>query len=246
MPGNSFINVENILLRQLPVEEFEAMAPLLARVDLSLREPLYEPNAPVTTVYFPVSGICSVIEVNEQDIRIETALVGREGFVGLPLLLQADSAPYQVIVQGEGSALQMSRDAFLEVLAVSPTLQAVLLRYSQAFTVQIAQAALANGRFTITERLARWILMCDDRADSSELTITHEFMSVMLAVRRSGITDALHELEGMSLIRSTRGKLAIINRSGLERIAGSSYGMPEREYQRLIGAFGSPKQPPAE
>jgi CRP-like cAMP-binding protein len=239
-------NIQNILLNIVPSEEMERIVPMLEWRELGLRETLYKPNMPVEEVFFPVSGICSVIAVNDQDIRIETALVGREGFVGLPLLLQVDSAPYQVIVQGDGRTLRMSRDAFHEAMSTSPSLQAILLRYSHAFTVQIAQSALANGRFTIAQRLARWLLMCDDRADTRELTITHEFMSLMLAVRRSGITDAVHELEGMALIRSTRGKVVIINRLGLEKIAGSSYGMPEREYQRLIGALGSAKQPPEE
>jgi CRP-like cAMP-binding protein len=245
-PVISPATIQNIILNHVPSEEMEKIVPMLEWRELDTRETLYEPNTPVENVYFPVSGICSVIAVTEQDIRIETALVGREGFIGLPLLLHSESAPYQVIVQGEGRALRMTPDSFREAMTISTALQTILLRYSHAFTVQIAQSALANGRFTIAQRLARWLLMCDDRADTSELTITHEFMSLMLAVRRSGITDALHELEGMALIRSTRGKVVIINRLGLEKIAGSSYGMPEREYQRLIGTLGSAKQPPAE
>jgi CRP-like cAMP-binding protein len=110
-----------------------------------------------------------------------------------------------------------------------------LQRFAQVFMTQVAQTALANGRAKIGERLARWLLMAHDRLDDEELRLTHEFIAVMLGVRRPGVTDALNELEGKGLIRSTRGAIRVVNRAGLEAIAGATYGVPESEYRRLIG-----------
>ena len=234
-------NAQNIILASLPDNEFTHILPHLTLVDMLWRKTIYEPNTPSRTAYFPLSGYFSVIAVNSANIRIETALVGREGFVGLPIILDAEQSPVEVLVQSKGRALSVDRDSMLESFEHCPVLKSLLLRYNHVVTVQNAQSALANGRFTITERLARWLLMSHDRADSNEIEMTHEFLSLMLAVRRSGVTEALHELEGMNVIRSTRGRVAILNRLGLETIAGSSYGTPESEYERLIAPLSRPR-----
>lgn len=157
---------------------------------------LYEVNGKVDFAYFPTSGICSVIAQNAEGVQIETGLIGREGFVGIPIVLYVDSTPSQVVVQAEGRALRISRAKLLNSIRKSPSLSATLLRFAHTFNVQISQTALSHGHFTIHQRLARWLLMCQDRVDSHEFPMTHKFLSVMLAVRRAGITDALNYLEG--------------------------------------------------
>ena len=143
-------------------------------------------------------------------------------------MLQADRSPYQVMVQAKGRALRIARDKFSELIETHQDIQSVLLRFIHTFMLQTAQTALANGYHTIETRLARWILMYQDRVDSTDLLLTHDFLAIMLAVRRSGVTDALHMLEGKLAIRSTRGLVHVRDRSMLEAIAGPSYGMPER------------------
>ncbi|MBC8037408.1 MAG: winged helix-turn-helix domain-containing protein, partial [Rhizobiales bacterium] len=118
----------------------------------------------------------------------------------------------------------------------------LLLRFIHNFTVQTAHSALANGHHTIEERLARWLLMCHDRVGANEFEMTHQFLAIMLAVRRSGVTEALNILEGKSIIQSTRGRIEILSRSRLERAAGGSYGVPEEDYERLISPMRQPKQ----
>ena len=134
---------------------------------------------------------------------------------------------------GEGQRLRS--DDLREAMQTSPTLQALLLRYGQALMVQTAQTALANGRAKIGERLARWLLMAHDRADGDELPLVHEFLALMLGVRREGVTLALQRLEGINLIGAKRGRITILDRKGLEECADGSYGVPEAEYERLFG-----------
>jgi CRP-like cAMP-binding protein len=224
----------NALLAKLPKADFELLKPKLEQKDLVMEEVLQEPNQPVEYAYFPTSGICSVIAGNVEGVQAETGLIGREGFVGLPIVLFADQAPSKVIVQAAGRALRISRSRLRKAISERPSLHAPLLRFVHTFNVQVSQTAVANGRYTITQRLARWLLMCQDRADSHEFPMTHKFLSVMLAVRRAGITDALTALEGLKCIRALRGRILITDRKCLQDIAGAAYGIPEREYQRLL------------
>ncbi len=191
-------------------------------------------HKPIEYAYFPTSGICSVIAENTKGVQIETGLIGREGFVGIPIVLFAESAPSQVIVQASGRALRISSRQASQGNQESPSLLKVLLQFAHTFAVQVSQTAVANGRNKINERLARWLLMCQDRVDSQEFPMTHKFLANMLAVRRAGITDALSFLEGKKCIRAMRGRILITDRKCLEEMAGAAYGVPEKEYKRLI------------
>ncbi|WP_228445664.1 Crp/Fnr family transcriptional regulator [Terricaulis silvestris] len=144
-------------------------------------------------------------------------------------------SPNDAFVQLAGRAVRITSDDLREVLSQSTAFRQLAQRFVQVFMAQVAQTALANGRAKIEERLARWLLMAQDRLDDSNLTLTHEFIALMLGVRRPGVTDALNDLEGKGLIRSSRGALRIIDRHGLEATAGGIYGVPEAEYKRLIG-----------
>jgi CRP-like cAMP-binding protein len=222
------------LLGALPKSDFDLLSANLELKDLVMGEVLQQPNKQVEYAYFPTSGICSVIAENVEGVQAETGLIGREGFVGVPIVLFADSSPSQIMVQAEGRALRLSRTKLLSAISKSPSLQAMLLRFAHTFNVQVSQTAVANGHYTINQRLARWLLMCQDRADSNEFPMTHKFLAVMLAVRRAGITDALNFLEGKKAIRAMRGRIVVLKRKVLEEVAGAAYGIPEREYRRLI------------
>jgi len=237
------LSVQNILLTSLPPPEFTALQPELEWVDLKLRGILVEANRPLEHAYFLTEGICSIIAVNPGGVRIEAGLIGREGFIGAPLVLLVETSPYQIMVQSEGRALRVTRSAFLAAVAKSPGLNSLLLRFIHIFTLQTAHTALANGHFTIEERLARWLLMCHDRVDTNEFVMTHEFLSIMLAVRRSSITDALHDLEGKRIIESLRSRVRVLNRARLEQAAGGAYGVPEIEYDRIISPMRKASRP---
>jgi CRP-like cAMP-binding protein len=128
----------------------------------------------------------------------------------------------------------MDASPLREALNASPTLRIFLLKFVQTFMVQTAHTAIANGRATVEQRLARWLLMARDRLDGDELPLTHEFLALMLAVRRPGVTEALQKLEGRRLLRAERGRITICDRKGLEKIAGALYGAPEAELRRLL------------
>jgi CRP-like cAMP-binding protein len=223
----------NSLLHALAKADAELLLPKFECVDLKIGEKLYTAHDPVEYAHFPLSGICSVIAKNEGG-KIETGIIGREGFIGIPIVLFVESAASEVVVLAEGSALRISRLKLLNAIQKSPSLNKLLLRFAHVFSVQVAQTALANGHNTISERLARWLLMCQDRAESREFPMTHQFLSVMLAVRRAGITEALNDLEGKKVIRATRGHIIILNRTILKQIAGAAYGTPEEEYKRVM------------
>jgi CRP-like cAMP-binding protein len=234
MPISSELLAQNTLLATLSKPDLAMLGLKLEWADLTIGDVLYATHKPVENAYFPTSGIYSVIAQNEEGVQIETGLIGREGFVGVPIVLFAASAPSQVVVQASGRALRISRTKMLNAIEESPSLQKVLLQFAHIFSVQIAQTAVANGHYTINQRLARWLLMCLDRADSHEFPMTHKFLALMLSVRRAGITDALTFLEGRKAIRAMRGWVIVLNRSVLEEIAGAAYGVPEKEYKRLI------------
>ena len=138
-------------------------------------------------------------------------------------------------MQTPGAGLRIQVDDLRRAIATRPSLHQHLLRFVQAFMVQMGQTALANGSFSLEQRLARWLLMCHDRVDGDSLATTHEFLSLVLSVRRSGVTEALQALEKRGLISTKRGQIAVLDRAGLEAVAGDSYGLCEAEYERLIG-----------
>jgi CRP-like cAMP-binding protein len=234
MPAPSQSAVRNRVLATLPPEEFERLQPRLERVDLPLRTYLVQPNKPIEHIYFMEQGIASVVAITPQQRRIEVGLIGRESVSGMPILLGSDRMPHECFIQMSGEALCLGVDDLRQTIAERPALHRHLLRFVQAFHVQVAHTALANGSYTLEERLARWLLMCHDRVDGDVLFTTHEFLSIMLGVRRPGVTEALHILEGAHVIRAERGLVTILDRARLEQVAGDSYGIPEAEYARLV------------
>lgn len=185
-------------------------------------------------VYFMEAGIASVVAVQPDDTKVEVGLIGREGMTGTSVVLGDDQSPHSTYMQVAGGGLQIATKE-LRAMAASGTLHQMLLRYGQAFMVQTAHTAIANARANIERRLARWILMAHDRTRVATLPLTHEFLSLMLGVRRPGVTEALQSLKRAKLIDTGRNSILVLNRKGIERLAGNSYGVPEKEYRRLIG-----------
>lgn len=231
--------LKNLMLSSLTKPDLEILRPHLEPIDLKLGQIILQPESDIDYVYFPHSGIISVIIVTPDMRRLEVGIYGRDGIGGTPLLLNAGHTPYLHLIQQGGEASRINAAAMRAALALRPSLLASLLKHVQVFSTQVAHTALANGSFVIEERLARWLLMCQDRLDTKILTLTHEFLSMMLAVRRSGVTEAVHSLEGRGIIAASRGRIEILDRVRLEEIAGSSYGAPEREHILLVGPWTS-------
>jgi CRP-like cAMP-binding protein len=229
----------NILLRALSEADYALLEPHFRHATLKVKEPLYERNQPIEQVYFPEGGVGSIVSEQEGGERVEVGMYGREGMSGASVVLGAGQSPHASMVQvGNLPALVIASERLLDACAESNALQRLLLRYVQSLNVQAALTAASNAHYALPERLARWLLMCHDRADGDQMELTHEFLSVMLAVRRSGVTVTLHTLESTGAIRSSRGMVTVRDRARLEEIAGDSYGEAEAEYRRLIGPFG--------
>src|SRR3954471_17677625 len=226
--------VRNRILAGLSPDDFAALASHLEPVELELRQVMAEPNKPIEHLYFMEAGFSS-LTTNGHGGKIEIGMIGREGVTGVPVALGTDRMPFECFIQLAGSGLRIATHQMEQALADRPSLHRRLLRYAQAFNVQTAATAFANAEHTVEMRLARWVLMCHDRVDGDEFAITHEFLSMMLGVRRAGVTTTLHVLEGNHLIRSKRNLITILNREKLEELADDAYGVPEAEYARLMG-----------
>ncbi|OAS23961.1 hypothetical protein A5481_15815 [Methylobacterium platani] len=224
----------NRLLAALPPADFARLQPHLMTVPLRIGEVLMAPGTPIRHVLFVEDGILSVIATASDDRQIELALIGREGLVGLPVLMGTDRSVHEGRVQASGYAWCLEADAMREILGTSPDLHAFLLRYAYSVTVQIAGTALANTRYKVDQRLARWLLMCHDRTTGDELPTTHRFLSLMLGINRPGLTTALSVFEQAGMIRTERGTITIRDRAALLAKAGACYGGPEGEYERLL------------
>jgi CRP-like cAMP-binding protein len=225
----------NRLLQVLDSELRHALLEQAEHVTLRRGDVVVAPNETVSHVYFPLTGICSLVAMADPSNRIEAGVIGREGMVGLAAVLDTGSSPHQGVIQMDSEGFRIPAAAVSRLAHSSSKFLGLMLRYVQVTMTQTEQTALANGRFSIERRLARWILMCHDRVDGDELNFTHELLSVMLGVRRPGVTVATHVLEGSKMIRATRGRITVLSREKLEEAAGGSYGVPEAEYERLIG-----------
>ncbi|MGF6178956.1 Crp/Fnr family transcriptional regulator [Ensifer sp. 4252] len=225
--------MRNGLINTLSDEDRVLVQPLLERVKLDQADSLFEPFEPISHVYFFESGLSSEIVIGARTNQIEVGCIGHEGCSAVPVLLGIEATPHRAFMQAGGEALRIPTPKLWQAMDTSPTLRTVLLRYAHVFMIQVAETALANGRCGVEQRLARWLLMCQDRL-GDELPLTHEFLSLMLGVRRPSVTDALHILEGHRAIRAERALIKVRDRAVLETTAGDAYGVPEKEYRRLL------------
>jgi CRP-like cAMP-binding protein len=224
----------NRLLSALAPADLALLQPHLRTVVLKLKTVLEQPNRRIGRVYFMDEGIATVMAVAGKQ-QIEVGLIGREGMSGAPVVLGNHSSPHATYMQVAGSGQCIGAAPLRTAMQASGSLRQSLLKFVQVFMIQTAHTAMANGRANLIERLARWLLMAHDRVERPALPLTHEFLALRLGVRRAGVTETLHKLEGEKLIRASRGQVEVIDRLRLERRAGASYGVPEAEYRRLIG-----------
>jgi len=215
--------IQNSLLAALPRKSYLRLLPGLAPVELVFGEVLYEAGDPIRDVYFPTQSLVSLLTVVEGHLALEVGMVGREGMVGVPLVLGSDVSPVRALVQGAGPALKMNGQRFRSELNASPPLQRELQRYIYAMMVQISQTAGCNRFHVVEARLARWLLMTRDRVRSGQFRMTHEFLSHMLGVRRVGVTEAASALQRRKLIEYSRGSITILDDRGLEAACCSCY-----------------------
>ncbi len=224
----------NQQIMRLSRKDYSLLSPHLKLVDLPLRKTLESANKPIDTVYFLDSGIASVTAFNPRGTTIEVGLIGSEGVTGLAVVLGAKQTPSATTMQQPGGGLQISADHLRGALEKSAGLRTSLQRYAHVFMVQVSHAALVNGRSTLEIRLARWLLMADDRAGGTELRVTHDLLAMRLGVRRASVTVAVNALVALALVQAGRGAISIVNREGLEKLAGEAYGVPESEFKRLF------------
>jgi CRP-like cAMP-binding protein len=218
--------IGNRLLASLSADDFASLQPHLEPVSLDKRQVLIQPNTPFAYVYFPEAGMSSVTN-NSSGGKIEVGVIGWEGMVGLPIVLGIDQTPYEFFMQIGGHGWRIAARDLERVMVQNSSLHRHLLRYVQASHVQVSETAFANTNSDIEARLARWLLMCHDRVEGHDIPLTHEFIAMMLGVRRPGVTVALHVLEGMQVIRAKRGLITVLDREKLEELADEAYGLSE-------------------
>ena len=219
------VPVANSLLAALPRKECRHLIDELEQVALTYGEVLYEPGEEIGHVYFPNDSLVSLLTLVDQHQALEVGLVGREGMVGIPLVLETSISPVRALVQGTGTAMRMKAAPFLKELRQSPALRRELHRYTYALMAQVTQTAACNRFHVVEARLARWLLMTQDRLRSSAFLLTQEFLSQMLGVRRVGVTKAARTLQQNKLIGYSRGNIRILDRKGLEAAACSCYAV---------------------
>jgi len=233
-PVNSTTRPRNIILSQLPADEYSALAKHLVPMELPLEMRLSEPNQPIEFVYFLNTGLISTDAVTELGEQVEVGLIGREGFSGLAALLDQPQMSHMVIMQGAGEGLRIRSSVVRTEFLKGGMLQKMVYAFAYLQFVQITQSVLCNRMHEVEARLARWLLSSADRMESEFLHLTQEFLSQMLGVQRSTVTVAAGELQRQGLIGYSRGRIHILNRAGLAAKTCECYGIVNAAYDRLL------------
>jgi CRP-like cAMP-binding protein len=225
----------NRLLDLIPAADFSALEPLLRKTELKFKQVLYEPRAPIEQVYWPINAVLSALSIMQDGHAIEVATIGNEGLSGLPSLPVAATSPHRVIAQVNGFAWQADAEVFRREVAKRPQVAEVMAKHHLALLFQISQSIACNGLHAVVERCCRWLLMTHDRVEGDDMPLTHEFLAMMLGVRRSGVTEALQSIQQQGLISYRRGNIQIVNRERLEDLSCECYQDVRDEYERLLG-----------
>ncbi len=225
---------QNGLLAALPPADLQRLLPDLEWVDLPLGWVLYEPGVSLSHVYFPTSAIVSLLYVTENGASTEIAMTGREGLVGVSLLMGGGSTPSRAVVQSAGEGFRMGARVIKHEFNESAPVMHLLLRYAQALITQTTQMAACNRHHQIDQQLCRLLLMSLDRRSGTDIKMTQELIANMLGVRREGVTEAALGLQKLGLIRYARGHIHVLDRPGLEQRACECYSAIKREYDRLL------------
>ena len=226
----------NRLLEALPSSDLRRLLADCETVELAFAEVLYTPRERLSHVYFPIKSFISlVMPVDDSDSSsLEVGLIGNEGMFGIPIVLGVDVSPVRAVVQGAGSALRMGAAPFCRELARSQALQREIDRYVFVQLSQLAQTAACTRFHVVEARLARWLLMTQDRAHASTFHITQEFLAFMLGVRRVGVTKAAGSLQERNLIRYSRGNITVLDRRGLKAASCGCYKADRETYDRIL------------
>jgi CRP-like cAMP-binding protein len=237
VPSQPAPRFANRLLAALDPRDLEQLLPHLEPVELPLGTVLFLPHEPIEHVYFLESGLSSDVAMTE-DRPVECGLAGCEGLVGVPVVLGTDRGIHESVMQVAGRGHRIAAEALRRAMDESTALRNLLLRFTHVFTSQTAQTAACNARHSIERRLARWLLMTHDRMPDDRVPLTHEYLALMLGVRRAGVTVALHELEGEKLIRAGRGVITVADRPKLEARSCTCYSIVRSESERVLPFVG--------
>ncbi len=227
---------QNRLLQLLPDEIRARLAPHLELVTLPLGTVLCEPASTIKNVYFPVDAIISMVHVMENGASAQTAMIGTDGLVGVSLLMSGSTPPCRTVVHSAGQAFKLRAGILAGEFDQAGALTQLLLRYTQSLITQMAQTAVCNRHHSLEQQLCRWLLMSHDRLPGNDLQMTQELISNLLGVRREGVTEAAGKLQRMGMIRYSRGRITVTDRSQLEDHACECYGVVKRETDRLLSA----------
>jgi CRP-like cAMP-binding protein len=223
----------NRLLDMLPGDELEALQ--AERVSLTHAYPLIVPHEPIRYAFFPINALGSLVTVLEDGSSVEAGSIGREGMVGLPTILGADTTPLQTVVQIPGDLWRVETGILKREFDRQRTLHGLLNRYVHTMFIVASQSTACIRRHDVAARLARWLLMSSDGIDSNQLPLTQEFLATMLGVRRAGVTEAAARLQSEGWIRYSRGYVEIVDRPALEAATCECYRTIRTEYERLFG-----------
>ena len=234
MPSTQRVPAVNRLLEALPSGDLRQLLAECETVELAFADVLYAAGDRLSHVYFPISSFISLIMPIDDSSSLEVGMVGNEGMFGIPLALGVDVSPVRAVVQGAGSALRMGAASFCNELGRSPALQREIDRYVFVHLSQLAQTAGCTRFHVVEARLARWLLMTQDRAHADSFHITQEYMAFMLGVRRVGVTKAASSLQKRSLIRYSRGDITVLDRRGLKAASCGCYTADRASYDRTL------------
>ncbi len=236
MPQKIEFRIENRILRALPADELRRLVPALQEVELPLRKVLSKPDAMVEHVHFVQRGMISLVRPLDDGALVEVGIIGREGASGISAALSARPDSVEAMVQLPGSALRLPVRAFRAAMNSGPAFSSLVMRYAHALMIQVSQTAACNGRHTLQERLARWLLMARDRFGGDTVPLAHEFLSMMLGSRRAGITVALGVFREAGIIANGRGKVVIRDLKLLEQSACECYSVVNQQSELLLSA----------
>ena len=235
MPPSSELPVPNLFLASLPEDDVEALRPHFEKVRLTLRQILHEMGSPIDYCYFSDGGMTSLLVALEDGASIEAGVIGKEGFAGGAALMGfEDAAPHTSMIQMPGMAVRIVPGILREEMLRRPALLDRVHRFTQVLNIQISHTAACNAHHHLAQRLARWLLMAHDRAESDALPLTQEFVSMMLAVRRPGVTVAARTLQAMDAIDYQRGRVTVIDRQRFEEASCECYAIVRRHYERVL------------
>ena len=241
-PAPASTPFKNRLLAALAPHDLERLRPHLEPVQLPQGTVLLCPHEPVPYVHFLEAGLSSDVAVTGHDRPVECGLAGCEGLVGLPVVLGTDRGIHESLMQVGGHGHRVASAELRRAMEESPSLRRLLLNFAHVFNCLSSQTAACNARHSIEQRLARWLLLSHDRMGDDRVPLTHEYLALMLGVRRAGVTVALHEIEGEKLVRTGRGLITVTDRPGLEARACGCYAIVVREAERVLGTGGSVRE----